>query len=102
MQTARILGKRLIVLPFPLITIRLSRLWVSLVTGAPKATVYPLIESLAHPVVARPGHQDELGRGVRGFDEAARDALEREKEERAAQEREGQERAEQGDDEHER
>jgi uncharacterized protein YbjT (DUF2867 family) len=36
----------------PLLSPRLSRLWVSLVTGAPKALVAPLIESLRHDMVA--------------------------------------------------
>ena len=37
----------------PLLSPRLSRLWVSLVTGAPKALVAPLVESLRHPMLAR-------------------------------------------------
>jgi len=36
---------------FPLFTPRLSRLWVSLITGAPRALVAPLIESLHHDMV---------------------------------------------------
>jgi uncharacterized protein YbjT (DUF2867 family) len=37
----------------PLFTPGLSRLWVSLVTGAPKALVAPLVESLRHEMLAR-------------------------------------------------
>jgi hypothetical protein len=39
--------------PVPIFTPGLSRLWVSLVTGAPKALVAPLVESLRHEMVAR-------------------------------------------------
>jgi uncharacterized protein YbjT (DUF2867 family) len=35
----------------PLLTPRLSRLWISLVTGAPAALVTPLVESLRHDMV---------------------------------------------------
>lgn len=35
----------------PMLTPKLSRLWVSLVTGAPRALVAPLIESLKHDMV---------------------------------------------------
>ena len=45
------LRRRLISIPF--FTPTLSRLWVRLVTGAPKDLVYPLVESLIHPMVAR-------------------------------------------------
>lgn len=37
----------------PVLTPSLSRLWVSLVTGAPRALVAPLIESLKHDMVCR-------------------------------------------------
>ncbi len=45
------LGRRMV--PVPLFTPSLSRLWVSLVTGAPKALVAPLVESLRHEMIAR-------------------------------------------------
>lgn len=47
------LGRRAITVSVPVLTPRLSRLWVSGVTGAPRALVEPLIESLSHPMVAR-------------------------------------------------
>ncbi|MDX2171096.1 MAG: NAD(P)H-binding protein [Deltaproteobacteria bacterium] len=50
--TAAALGRSALTIPVPLLTPRLSRLWVSLVTGAPRALVEPLIESLAHAMVA--------------------------------------------------
>ncbi|MEM6996864.1 MAG: hypothetical protein AAF721_40550, partial [Myxococcota bacterium] len=45
--------RRRFLLPAPLFTPRLSRLWVSLVTGTSPALVGPLVESLRHPMVAR-------------------------------------------------
>jgi uncharacterized protein YbjT (DUF2867 family) len=37
----------------PLLTPKLSRLWISLITGAPAALVSPLVESLRHDMVCR-------------------------------------------------
>jgi uncharacterized protein YbjT (DUF2867 family) len=51
--TARVMGKKRRFIPVPLVTPNLSRLWVSLVTGAPKALVSPLISSLRHEMIAR-------------------------------------------------
>lgn len=48
-----ILGRRPITVGVPVLTPELSRLWVSLVTGAPKELVAPLIGSLSHPMVCR-------------------------------------------------
>ena len=55
-ETARKLGKKRLFLPVPFFTPTLSRLWVSLITNTPKNLVYPLIESLEHPMVAREDH----------------------------------------------
>jgi uncharacterized protein YbjT (DUF2867 family) len=52
-ETARVLHRRRLLLPVPVFSPGLSRLWVSLVTGSPKALVAPLIQSLRHPMVAR-------------------------------------------------
>ncbi|MDX2091406.1 MAG: NAD-dependent epimerase/dehydratase family protein [Kofleriaceae bacterium] len=58
----------------PVLTPKLSRLWVSLVTGAPKALVAPLIESLQHDMVCRDRRlQARLGLPGLSF----RDAVER-------------------------
>jgi len=51
--TGEELGRRRPSIGVPLSLHRLSRLWVSVVTGAPKALVAPLIESLAHEMVCR-------------------------------------------------
>ena len=50
---AEILGLERSMVPVPIFTPGLSRLWVSLVTGAPKSLVAPLVESLRHEMVAR-------------------------------------------------
>ena len=55
-ETASKLGKKRRFLPVPFFTPTLSRLWVSLITNSPRNLVYPLIESLEHPMVAREDH----------------------------------------------
>lgn len=54
--TAQEMGLKRIFWSVPFFTPTLSRLWVSLITNSPKDLVYPLIESLEHPMVARPLH----------------------------------------------
>ncbi len=51
--TAELIGVRRPMVPVPLFTPALSRLWVSLITGAPGTLVGPLVESLRHEMVAR-------------------------------------------------
>jgi uncharacterized protein YbjT (DUF2867 family) len=51
--TAEVVGVRRPMVPVRVVTPALSRLWVSLVTGAPRALVGPLVESLRHEMVAR-------------------------------------------------
>lgn len=50
---ARLLSVRRTFLRSPLFTPGLSRLWLSLVTGAPRALAGPLVESLRHEMTAR-------------------------------------------------
>jgi uncharacterized protein YbjT (DUF2867 family) len=52
--TAGALGVRRRLYSFNLVPIRLSRLWVSLITGSSKDLVYPLVLSLKHRMVASP------------------------------------------------
>ncbi len=75
-RTAAVLGVKRRILPLPLIPRSLSRLWVSVITGAPRELVAPLIESLGHPMVARDHELMDLA-GMEGtpFDDAVRDAL---------------------------
>jgi len=51
--TAKSLGLKRRFIPVPLLSTRLSRLWVSLTTGAPKDLVAPLVQSLEHEMLAR-------------------------------------------------
>jgi hypothetical protein len=51
--TAETLGKRRFFVPVGLFSPKFSRLWVRLVTGAPKQLIGPLVESLRHPMIAR-------------------------------------------------
>lgn len=74
--TARALGKRRLFLPVPLMSPGLSRLWVTLVTGTPRALVAPLVESLRHPMVARDRWlQERMERPGAPFAEALAQAL---------------------------
>lgn len=75
-ETAQALGVSRRMLPVPLISPRLSRLWVSTITGAPAELVAPLIESLAHPMVARDrALMDEAGLDGMPFRRALKEAL---------------------------
>jgi hypothetical protein len=60
--------KRLFI-SFPFFTPNLSRLWVSLVTNSPRDLVYPLIESLEHPMVARENYLFDQNKVRRSFSE---------------------------------
>jgi len=53
-MTARALRKRRWFIPSRVLSPGLSRLWISLVTGAPRALVAPLVQSLKHEMVAGP------------------------------------------------
>jgi uncharacterized protein YbjT (DUF2867 family) len=53
-ETAKEMGLKRMFLTVPFFTPTLSRLWVSLITNSSKDLVYPLIESLEHPMLARP------------------------------------------------
>lgn len=75
-ETARVMGKRRLMMPVPFVTPGLSRLWVSLVTQSPKALVAPLIQSLRHPMVAEdPWLQRQLELPGKPFAEALAESL---------------------------
>lgn len=59
-KTAQSYGLKRCFIRVPLMSPKLSRFWVSMTTGAPKALVAPLIESLAHPMLARTDPQFRL------------------------------------------
>ena len=48
-------GTRTRVITLPIRTVKLSLLWVSVITGAPQALIRPLVESLSHDMVATDG-----------------------------------------------
>lgn len=52
-QTAQFLQLKRFFVTVPFFSVTLSRLWVSLVTNTSRTLVYPLVESLKHPMVAR-------------------------------------------------
>jgi nucleoside-diphosphate-sugar epimerase len=70
------LGKHPRLVSVPFFTPGLSRLWVSLVTGAPKSLVQPLVQSLAHEMVAHDRRlQEQAEIPGRSFDESLERAL---------------------------
>jgi len=50
-RTARLMGRRLRILPVPVLTPRISAYWVDLVTDVPKSVAHPLILGLKTPAV---------------------------------------------------
>ncbi|MYZ39238.1 MULTISPECIES: SDR family oxidoreductase [unclassified Streptomyces] len=72
---------RRVILPVPLLTPRLSSLWVGLVTPVPGAIARPLVESLRHTVVCTERdivrYVQEPPEGPVGLDRAIRLALQR-------------------------
>ncbi|ASA25939.1 NAD-dependent epimerase/dehydratase family protein [Paenibacillus donghaensis] len=80
-KTAQVMGRNRSFFDIPLLTIALSRLWVTLITQMPKEMVYPLVESLAHPMVA---HEERKVKGISdgkvSFEQAAEAALKAEAE----------------------
>ncbi|KJY42036.1 NAD-dependent dehydratase [Streptomyces sp. NRRL B-1568] len=70
-----------LILSVPVLTPRLSSLWVGLVTPVPGATARPLVESLRHEVVCAEHDIDRWvpppPEGLLGLDEAVRLALQR-------------------------
>jgi uncharacterized protein YbjT (DUF2867 family) len=75
-RTAARLGVRRHLFSLPFLSPRLSSLWVSLVTGAPRALVRPLVESLRHEMIAGDRALNELA-GIPGlsFDQALDEAF---------------------------
>ncbi|MBC7397635.1 MAG: hypothetical protein H7333_09355, partial [Bdellovibrionales bacterium] len=57
LKTARLAGKNPPLLTLTVIPLRLSRMWVSLITSSPKNLVYPLVLSLKHEMLAAENHR---------------------------------------------
>jgi uncharacterized protein YbjT (DUF2867 family) len=70
------LGRRPTVLPVPVLSTRLSSLWIGLVTDVPTAVARPLIDGLRNPVVVRDhGIESLIDVDLTPFDEAVDRAL---------------------------
>jgi uncharacterized protein YbjT (DUF2867 family) len=50
-------GLRRRLIDVPAVPLFLSKLWVRIVTGASRSLVYPLVDSLKHPMTVRPDHR---------------------------------------------
>jgi uncharacterized protein YbjT (DUF2867 family) len=76
-MTANALGKKRVFIPSRVLSPGLSRLWVSLITGAPRALVRPLVHSLRHELLAEDqGLAEQLGITPTSTEEAIRLAIE--------------------------
>lgn len=72
-KTSQILGNKTLFISLPMLSVQLSKLWVRLVSGAPKDLVYPLVESLREPMLVRPTHRwTEAGWAYTSFEIAVR------------------------------
>lgn len=77
---ARIEGRRLLIIPVPVLTPKLSSYWVGLITPVKPSIAMPLIEGLANEVICRDNRIRELlPIPLTPFDEAVRIALAEEK-----------------------
>lgn len=59
-RTAGVLGRRLFILPVPVLTPKISAYWVDLVTDVPKSVAHPLILGLKNRVVVEDHRIEEL------------------------------------------
>jgi uncharacterized protein YbjT (DUF2867 family) len=73
---ARIAGRRLYILPVPVLTPKLSSYWVGLITPVPPSVSMPLIEGLSNEVICRDNAiRDIIPLRLTPYDEAIRIAL---------------------------
>ena len=76
-RTAAAMDNRLMIVPVPVLTPKLSVYWIDLVTNTPPSISHPLIEGLRNPVVVNDDTAQELLSVERTpFDEAVKRALE--------------------------
>ena len=79
-ETASVLGVKRKMYDIPYFSLAFSRLWLSLVTNTPREIVYPLVESLKHPMVVNPKNRvAEISVGKIPFRQAVIEAVEVEK-----------------------
>ncbi|GGN91052.1 NAD(P)H-binding protein [Saccharibacillus kuerlensis] len=91
-QMSEVLGVKRRFIDVPFLTVNLSKIWVTLITGSTREMAYPLIESLIHPMVANPERMvDGISNGQTSFKEAAQAALDKERQEKVEAERKSQE-----------
>jgi uncharacterized protein YbjT (DUF2867 family) len=78
LQVSKSLGLKRITIPIPILSPEISKLWVSLVTGAPRSLVYPLVRSLSHSVLTRPEYRilDQLKIRPLSIDQSVRKIVE--------------------------
>ena len=75
---ARMAGlRRRLIVPVPVLTPRLSSLWIGLVTPLPSGVARPLVDSLRNEVVVRDTSAERFGIDPLGLEEAIAEALER-------------------------
>lgn len=75
-KTAQQLGLHRIFIPVTVLSPKLSRLWIRLVTGAPKNLIDPLIHSLKYEMLANPQQTLQFpAHNYLKFDEALKSAL---------------------------
>lgn len=84
LRTADLLGKTRIMVDAPVVSPRVSTLWVSTFTKAPTELIGPLVESLEHRMVARDNRLVEMsGLEMTAFEVSMREAVEHERARRA-------------------
>lgn len=75
-RTAAAMGRRLFIIPVPVLSPKISVYWIDLVTDTPKHISHPLIEGLKNPVVVQDHRAEELLPMKRTpFDDAVEKAL---------------------------
>jgi len=75
-RLAHIQGKKLFILPVPVLTPKLSSYWVGFITPVPASVSMPLIEGLKNEVVCRDtAIRDIIPLHLKPYDEAVRSAL---------------------------
>ena len=78
---AQVIGKRLLIVPVPVLTPRLSSYWLNLVTAVPTSVARPLIDGLKHDLVVDPNADlaTSIPLTLHTYEEAVRAALEAER-----------------------
>lgn len=75
-RTAALMGRRLHVIPVPVLSPTISTYWIDLVTDAPRSVVHPLVHGLKNPVVADDDAiREYVAVELTPFDDAVRAAL---------------------------